>query len=1009
MTLGREISFADLKRAIEHHDPHFPDLVVRYLAQPDPPENQPEEPLEPAGSKDSAGVSADSDGGPAGEPEAGVRGGFDEDFDTDLEADIELPPLPEGTWTLEKLKTAVSSAMLAGKTPGEQKAVRAEAWQGLMSAPYPPPRLWLGDLLAGLYEGGDEWARAALFEIFGRAKVGYGLWQAFKRIYKLTEERYDAAMFGVLAWRLDNMGQTSVTGEVGGGTLLYLRRRAWRFLRQLGRTLPEIYPLFAVQVLRNYPRDARFNEAWVANQIFGHKDLKGASGRGWQSGPPYDLKKRAFPDAWKASPEPLLRLLEDAQADPVCDFAIRSLKEDFPKTLGKVDTRWLARIGQKPLESVHTFVVWLLNASPEFHQSRLEALGLHEMVLGFLTSESQSARTYAVEYARAHAPDIPAGELVALAGSGDPNVKQFAIARLAKQSAKTLGLPALVSLLGIPDAHRMAAEKIGQAFLPSDLDGVLFGRLFRGSSQQQSFVKSFYESAKVKVPASFLTGVLDDPGCDYSSRRRALKELDGRSGMEIGAEWIKKALMDRQLSDNVSSWLRRGKLKGENLDVEWVKGLVKRPSLRPLALELLGNRTLVTPSRIGLSWLLVLARQADESLNQFAHRYLLEHVTPEDFALEVGSKDLEAGIDRLWSMASGPKEPEPIRTFAATYLKVHHPELGPTLQEARSLGITPRLGHDAYALDRVRPLFFDGRADVRLLATAIGRKELVRWGDKALLYKLAASRHREPRKLAFQALLAIGQDETDGPVPPRDWLSGTEVFALAESPVKATREVALTLIRRHYDLLGGAARLAWLMETPDRDVRLFAVRLLWDKHRPRALPDGWVAKAGRTGTPAGGPAMTAAGGPVGSGAGKRAAATAGGGASTQRSGTPGPIGGGCGISGNTRFESLEALRLFLRTAMFGLPPGRMERREASGDALPDRSLPASVAKRRLLEVVRDMAEEDRAFAELVVPVLGEFAHSRAKGEWQGCVTALARIRRVYPDIDIPLPRAVATR
>ena len=48
-------------------------------------------------------------------------------------------------------------------------------------------------------------------------------------------------------------------------------------------------------------------------------------------------------------------------------------------------------------------------------------------------------------------------------------------------------------------------------------------------------------------------------------------------------------------------------------------------------------------------------------------------------------------------------------------------------------------------------------------------------------------------------------------------------------PVKATREIALTLVRRHYERIGGARRLAWLMESPDREVRLFAVRLL---HRP---------------------------------------------------------------------------------------------------------------------------------------------------------------------------------
>jgi hypothetical protein len=39
-----------------------------------------------------------------------------------------------------------------------------------------------------LYEGGQEHHRAALMEIFARVRLGWGVWQAFKRIYKLAEE-----------------------------------------------------------------------------------------------------------------------------------------------------------------------------------------------------------------------------------------------------------------------------------------------------------------------------------------------------------------------------------------------------------------------------------------------------------------------------------------------------------------------------------------------------------------------------------------------------------------------------------------------------------------------------------------------------------------------------------------------------------------------------------------------------------------------------------------------------
>ena len=203
-------------------------------------------------------------------------------------------------------------------------------------------------------------------------------------------------------------------------------------------------------------------------------------------------------------------------------------------------------------------------------------------------------------------------------------------------------------------------------------------------------------------------------------------------------------------------------------------------------------------------------------------------------------------------------------------------------------------------------------------------------------------------------MLHIGDSDADPKlVPPTDWLSSSQVFALAESSVKATREIALTLIRRHYDQLGGVHKLGWLMESPDREVRLFAVRLLWDKHRPVDYAHG-----------------------VGEREQEQAA-----------------------------FESLEALQGFLRGVLFGLPPGRMERRDKTGDAVPDRPLPASVAKRRLIGVVRDMALENGWFAEVVAPVLEEFIHSQAKGEWHGCVSALAQMRRAHPNLATILPPA----
>jgi hypothetical protein len=915
MSSEREVTFTDIERAAKLRDPQLAELVIRYMEQPDPPEDRDEE----------------------ADPTASV------------------PPLPRDAWTLQRLASTVGPGRLAYKPADEQRSVRRACWDALQSAAHPPPRLRLGALLYEIYEQGDEPGRAALERIFSEARMGWGLWQGFKRIYKRVEEQHDAAMFGVLAWRLDAMTSTPLkAGEISPGTFLYMQRRAWRYLRLLGRAVPEAYPQLAVQVLRRYPRNARFYGAWVAGHIWGHELLKG-QGRGGLGRPPADLKKRAYPDAWKRAPEPLLRLLEDAQSNEVCQFAIRCLTHDFPERLRAVEPAWLARLGRKPLEAVHEFVVKVLRDDPRFHPSKLATLGLHDLAVELLRSESDDARKYAIEYVRAHAPELPVELLVTLATEGASDVAKLAAERLEPRDARALGLPALVRLLGADATAKLADKKLKAAFGPDDIDAESFIVLWTGNRTQQRFVTKLFEDAKKKIPAGHWLALLGDERLGRWQHSEVLRTLAKYTGREIGVAWIKEALLDRRYTDYVSGWLRQGMLKGDDLDVEWVKGLVMRPRLRPMALEVLGNPKLVEPRRVGLPWLLAMVRQADESLHRFAHRYMLEHFAPADFG-----ESAAAGLDKLWSLAAGADEPETVRVFAATYLRVHHPVLGPTMQEAKDHGIKPRLRHGDYGLPRVRPLFEDPRADVRRLAQELAKPEMVRWGDRTLPYRLAHSRHREPRAAAGVVLLKLGLDPHEGAAddaPPADWLLPDEVFMLAESTVKATREVGLTLIRRCYARVGGAQRLAWLMESPDREVRLFAVRLLWEKHRPGA----YVPPPAPNEPP------------------------------------PAPW--------ERRFDTGEALREFLRTVMFGLPPGRMERREHHGDELPDRPLPASVAKARLVAVVRDFAIEDRGFAELVVPVLEAFACSEGKSERHGCVAALASIRRAHPGLPVALPAA----
>ena len=96
--------------------------------------------------------------------------------------------------------------------------------------------------------------------------------------------------------------------------------------------------------------------------------------------------------------------------------------------------------------------------------------------------------------------------------------------------------------------------------------------------------------------------------------------------------------------------------------------------------------------------------------------------------------------------------------------------------------------------------------------------------------------------------------------------------------------------------------------------------------------------------------------------------------------------------------------------LFGLPPGRMERRGPSDGATPDRALPSSEAKQRLVGVLRDFGLEDDAFAAVVLPVLESFAHSGARGERDACVSALVSLRNAHPGLAVQLDtRAIEVR
>ena len=314
-------TLADIERAIASLDPQLGELLVRYLEQADP---------DPGQRRARAAAMTSMTTRPT----------------------ISVPSGARHARTRCRPRSATRG--LAGKTRDRAKLARREAFAAAETSTFAPPRLRLGTLLIALYERGDEAGRAALLDVFARGTMKWGVWQAAKAIYKLAEERHDA--------RDVRRARVSLRCDVGdAGTRRDRQRHARRTSAGArgatcgcsARPLPDVYPTFVVEVLRHYPSELqRAIAVVVAAHIWRHGTLSGVRGRrrsGCRRG--IDMMTvRAFPDAWKLSPAPLLRLLDARrQRHRVCDFAIQSLRADHPLALRAVEPAWLARLGKRPV------------------------------------------------------------------------------------------------------------------------------------------------------------------------------------------------------------------------------------------------------------------------------------------------------------------------------------------------------------------------------------------------------------------------------------------------------------------------------------------------------------------------------------------------------------------------------------------------------------------------------------------------------------------------------------
>jgi hypothetical protein len=587
-------------------------------------------------------------------------------------------PPREGAPTFQKWLATIRTPGFKHRPREEQHHYRVEQMKALESpdAEVPlPPKLRLHEILLALWNDNGPFARRCLLDVITGVPLDYGPWRALKRIFKEAEAKSDTEVYGALAARFDAAFARKYGFGVSSATLAYLCRRAWRFLRRSGQTLPACYADNAVDFLAHYTDDTHWAGTWVANHIFYHEGK--AYNRGhftFYSVPKDILKQRAFGELWQRTPRPLFSLLERAKSDKVRDFAITALKTDFRAVLREVEPTWVARLVTVGSAVIDDFVVWILGNVPRFEQAAFRSLGLHDAVLKLFDSPSDDARAYAANYARTHARDLPVAELVRLCNNDHKDVHKLAIdLLLARDPRKDVGLDAWGKVLETEHGHDTAVKVLLKSFGASELTPAWFRERFLSRSEQafefaRKNLQQFHPLTKLGPgflvelfeEAERLSGEDDDEVEEAIERAVGfvLRELPKFDVNTVDQGVLRRLLLHPQSSYQVGAWIDEGRLRVESLGTDYFKSLAYhvayekdpwfaelRGSGRPWAKDLrfdesFADRVLnwladvrkFAPTDLGFAWLMELVGRAEPRYHDFAVELMSKAFVPADFA-----------------------------------------------------------------------------------------------------------------------------------------------------------------------------------------------------------------------------------------------------------------------------------------------------------------------------------------------------------------------------------------
>lgn len=993
--------------------------------------------------------------------------------------------IKDNALTFKKFLSTILNPTFRKKPAEEQQAYRVEQIKAMESEQADPPlsdKLKLHQIILLLWRDESAFARMCLLQVIRDIPLTYGPWRALKHIFKAAEAAHDYPLLGALAARFDS-AMANNQYQVSRLTLQYLNRRAWRFLRQIGQQLPACYSEVVCCYLAKYPDDTQWRNTWVANHVFFHQTKRYGVERFHLTSSQLrePLKFRAFPEHWTRLARPLLQLLLTARASRVLDFASALLQQSFKAQLRDIDADWINRLIQRQHKSVDEFVLWLLQNSPRYEQIQFRELGIHQSILLWLNSACPAARQYACEYVLAYARDLPLVQVLQYAMSQHSDVHKVAQTLLQNYDPKqAVGLEGWGRLLSSRHGHSLAKQMLIQHFGRKELTPEWFSerlcdnerRVFRFATEHLAQLYTLAQLGSTFFVELIQQGCRRDCDHRYQLIDFCMNNLRQFDAATVSTATWQQLLLNPYTSDTMRDWVDYNNFALNYFDVsfckavafhvdferhpaiqllradheqDWCRELAFNEDLSDWMLEALSDVRSISPTALGLDWLMCLVQREEARYHDFAIELMSRAFSPADFAMQAEAAPQQAVAEQ--TSVDFQQASFLFTGKLSTMTRAEAEQKVVSNNGSKASGVTKTLDYLVIG-DEGSPLYGNGRkgskqvkaeklnqagAQIQIISeTAFLQRiagTVVQHSDDQVtqgcevLWQMATQADASDSAQARFALryLTLHQTElclkqTDRPVDPGyeipdSFLNADRVLPLLTHPHKPLRQFALALAE--LKLAGWAitpAQLAQLCDAPFSDVRGFMQRAL--------LADGKTESAGyRIETSA----LTAD--MVFGLCESHLAETRDLGIALLMRHThlqkaddifrltesPDRMIRAKAIrllwqrySASRKAVALhadqwpaqaDALEALLTRLLYEIPPARPSK--AVGARL--KPLPAHLAKLALIETLRDFALSDVAFAERIVPLLRVFMHSRGLRERSACLVAITRIEHCYPD------------